>query len=96
MNFIHSIKFRFTIWYLLVLVVLLCILGTSIYFFLSRGLYRNLDHDLELRAAHALDGVEAEPPGRECGHAGERRGIARLVLGEEAALGPPQYAGPAH
>src|SRR4030042_5823997 len=51
MNFIHSIKFRFTIWYLLVLAVLLCILGTSIYFFLSRGLYRNLDHNLELRAA---------------------------------------------
>ena len=51
MNFIHSIKFRFTIWYLLVLAVLLCILGTSIYFFLSRGLYQNLDHDLELRAA---------------------------------------------
>jgi heavy metal sensor kinase len=49
MNFIHSIKFRFTIWYLLVLAVLLSILGVSVYFFLSRSLYRNLDHDLELR-----------------------------------------------
>jgi len=51
MSFIHSIKFRFTVWYLLVLIVLLCILGTSIYFFLSRSLYQSLDHDLEVRAA---------------------------------------------
>lgn len=51
MTFIHSIKFRFTIWYLLVLAVLLTMLGVSVYFFLSRSLYRNLDHDLELRTA---------------------------------------------
>lgn len=51
MNFIHSIKFRFTIWYLLVLTLLLCLLGGSVYFFLSRNLFQHMDHDLEVRAS---------------------------------------------
>jgi len=51
MNFIHSIKFRFTIWYLVVLAVLLSILGVSVYYFLSMSLYNNLDSDLKLRIA---------------------------------------------
>jgi heavy metal sensor kinase len=50
MSFIHSIKFRFTIWYLLVLAVLLIALCTGVYFYLSRSLYRNLDRSLELRS----------------------------------------------
>jgi heavy metal sensor kinase len=50
MNFIHSIKFRFTIWYLLVLAVLLIALSTGVYFYLSRSLYRNLDNSLEIRS----------------------------------------------
>jgi heavy metal sensor kinase len=50
MSFIHSIKFRFTIWYLLVLVVLLAALSAGVYFYLSRSLYRNLDDSLELRS----------------------------------------------
>jgi heavy metal sensor kinase len=50
MSFIHSIKFRFTIWYLLVLAVLLIALSTGVYFYLSRSLYRNLDDSLELRS----------------------------------------------
>jgi len=50
MNFIHSIKFRFTIWYLLVLAVLLIALSAGVYFYLSRSLYRNLDDSLELRS----------------------------------------------
>jgi heavy metal sensor kinase len=50
MSFIHSIKFRFTIWYLLVLVILLAALSIGVYFYLSRSLYRNLDDSLELRS----------------------------------------------
>ena len=50
MSFIHSIKFRFTIWYLLVLAVLLSALSAGVYFYLSRSLYRNLDDSLELRS----------------------------------------------
>jgi heavy metal sensor kinase len=50
MSFIHSIKFRFTIWYLLVLAVLLIALSAGVYFYLSRSLYRNLDDSLELRS----------------------------------------------
>jgi len=50
MSFIHSIKFRFTIWYLLVLAVLLSTLSAGVYFYLSQNLYRRLDHSLELRA----------------------------------------------
>jgi heavy metal sensor kinase len=50
MNFIHSIKFRFTIWYLLVLAVLLSALSAGVYFYLSRSLYGNLDDSLELRS----------------------------------------------
>jgi len=50
MSFIHSIKFRFTMWYLLVLAVLLIALSAGVYFYLSRSLYRSLDDSLELRS----------------------------------------------
>jgi heavy metal sensor kinase len=50
MSFIHSIKFRFTLWYLLVLVVLLTALSAGVYFYLSRSLYQSLDDSLELRS----------------------------------------------
>jgi len=50
MSFIHSIKFRFTIWYLLVLAVLLIALSGGVYFYLSRSLYRNLDRALAIRS----------------------------------------------
>jgi len=55
MNLIHSIKFRFTVWYLLVLVVLLASLSTIVYFYLSRTLYQNLDASLELRTTQLQD-----------------------------------------
>jgi heavy metal sensor kinase len=54
MNFIHSIKFRFTIVYLLVLAVLLTALSAGVYFYLSRSLYQNLDHSLELRSTQLV------------------------------------------
>ena len=50
MKFVHSIKFRFTIWYLLVLIVLLGSLSTIVYFNMSRSLNHNLDSSLELRS----------------------------------------------
>jgi heavy metal sensor kinase len=49
MSFIHSIKFRFTIWYLLVLAVLLIALSGGVYFYLSRSLYQSLDRALAIR-----------------------------------------------
>jgi len=50
MSFIHSIKFRFTIWYLLVLTVLLLALSAGVYAYLSRSLYQNMDDSLRLRS----------------------------------------------
>jgi len=49
-SFIHSIKFRFTVWYLIVLAILLGSLSAGVYLYLSRSLYRGLDHSLELRS----------------------------------------------
>jgi heavy metal sensor kinase len=54
MSFIHSIKFLFTIWYLLVLAFLLGTLSAGVYFYLSRSLYRSLDDSLELRSNQIL------------------------------------------
>jgi heavy metal sensor kinase len=50
MSFIHSIKFRFTIWYLLVLAILLIALSAGVFFYLWQSLYQNLDDSLELRS----------------------------------------------
>jgi heavy metal sensor kinase len=50
MSFIHSIKFRFTIWYLLVLAVLLIALSAGVFFYLWQSLYQNLDDSLILRS----------------------------------------------
>ena len=47
MSFIHSIKFKFTLWYLLILAATLAVLCTGIYFLLSQTLYRGLDDSLE-------------------------------------------------
>jgi heavy metal sensor kinase len=55
MSFVHSIKFRFTIWYLLVLAVLLTALSAGVYFYLSRSLYGSLDDSLELRSTQLAD-----------------------------------------
>jgi len=54
MSFIRSIKFRFTLWYLLVLAVLLTALSAGVYFYLSRSLYQSLDDSLELRSTQLV------------------------------------------
>ena len=56
MSFIHSIKFRFTLWYIVVLVILLVSLSIGVYFYLSRSLYQNLDYSLQSRA-HQLEDI---------------------------------------
>ena len=50
MRFIHSIKFRFTLWYLVVLGIAMASFSAGTYFYLSRTLYQNLDNSLELRS----------------------------------------------
>jgi heavy metal sensor kinase len=50
MNFFHSIKFRFTLWYLLILGILLALLSGSIYGILAYTLYNNFDESLHNRA----------------------------------------------
>ena len=50
MNFIHSIKFRFTLWYLAILSILLLFLATGVYVTLSKNLYKNFDQSLSNRA----------------------------------------------
>jgi len=49
-NFIHSIKFRFTLWYLVILGIVLILLISGVYFYLSYTLHQNLDRELEVRA----------------------------------------------
>jgi heavy metal sensor kinase len=51
MRFFKSIKFRLTIWYLLVIVALLAVFGTVAYLTLSNNLYRSLDESLKTRVA---------------------------------------------
>lgn len=51
MNFIHSIKFRFTLWYLLILAATLVLLCSGVYLLLSQTLYRSLDESLQKDAA---------------------------------------------
>lgn len=50
MNFIHSIKFRFTLWYLAILAILLVLLAGGLYSQLSRTLHTNFDQSLLNRA----------------------------------------------
>ncbi|MFO8009425.1 MAG: ATP-binding protein [Dehalococcoidia bacterium] len=50
MNFVHSIKFKFTIWYLMILVFLLVLLSGGVYMYLSHKLLQDLDGSLEGRA----------------------------------------------
>ncbi len=49
MNFTHSIKFRFNLWYLAILFFLLLLLGCGVYFSFSRVLHGHLDTSLKNR-----------------------------------------------
>lgn len=50
MKFFTTIRFKFTLWYLAILGVLLILLASGVYFTLSLTLYRNLDESLQFRA----------------------------------------------
>jgi heavy metal sensor kinase len=63
MNFLKSIKFRLTLWFLAAIVVMLVAFGTFAYALLSRSLYRNLDESLrdrfiELKGSIKYDGSQ--------------------------------------
>ena len=55
MSFFQSIKFRFTIWYLLTLGILLIALSFGVYFYMSNTLHDNLDDSLKLRTTQLKD-----------------------------------------
>ena len=50
MGIVSSIKFKFTLWYLLVLTLLLVGLSVATYAYLSRSMYESLDDSLVVRA----------------------------------------------
>ena len=55
MNFIHTIKFKFTLWYLAILSILLIFLCCGVYFALSKVLYSNFDKSLKNRVFQLED-----------------------------------------
>ena len=58
MRFFRSIKFRLTIRYLAVIMVLLLAFGTTAYFLLSRNLYQALDDSLKQRVSSISASIE--------------------------------------
>lgn len=55
-----TIKFRLTVWYLVVIAVLLVVFGTYAYILLRRNLYRNLDRSLQARAVELQRTIKIE------------------------------------
>lgn len=60
MSFFRSIKFRLTLWYLLVIMVLMLLFGGMAYFMLSRNLYQGIDNSLRVRATEIQVSSEAD------------------------------------
>ena len=60
MIFRKSIKFRLTVWYLVVIAVLLVVFSTVSYRLLSNNLYRNLNKQLQARAQELQRSVRIE------------------------------------
>ncbi len=58
MKFFKSLKFRLTLWSLVVITVLLSVFGTVAYFMLSYNLYRNLDESLRRRVSELQSSLE--------------------------------------
>jgi heavy metal sensor kinase len=55
-----TIKFRLTVWYLVVIAILLVVFGTFAYYLLSKNLYRNLDRSLQARALELQRTIKVE------------------------------------
>jgi heavy metal sensor kinase len=58
MDFLHSIKFKFTVWYLLILALLLVGLGIGVHTYLADSLWHSLDNSLRLRSDQLRNGRE--------------------------------------
>jgi len=93
MRLIHSIKFRFTLWYLVVLGILLGSLSVGLYFYLSRNLRQNLDDSLRLRAeqlSHIRDILMTVREGRFEEQIGEVISLYFLSDGDLLRLSPEE------
>jgi heavy metal sensor kinase len=60
MQFLKSIRFRLTLWYLIVIVVLIAAFGGAAYFMLSYELNRNLDESLKSKAVEIETGLRLD------------------------------------
>jgi heavy metal sensor kinase len=56
----RTIKFRLTVWYLVVIALLLLVFGTVAYALLSKNLYRSLDRSLKARVAELQRTIKIE------------------------------------
>jgi len=91
MRLIHSITFRFTLWYLVILGILLGSLSAGLYFYLSRNLRQNLDDSLRLRAeqlSHIRDILMTVREGRFEEEIGEVVSLYFLSGGDLLRLSP--------
>jgi len=93
MRLIHSIKFRFTLWYLVILGILLGSLSVGLYFYLLRTLRQNLDDSLRLRAeqlSHIRDILMTVREGRFEEQIGEVISLYFLSDGDLLYLSPEE------
>jgi heavy metal sensor kinase len=60
MRFVKSIKFRLTIWYLVILGALLILFSIGVYLMLSHSLYQGLDDSLKLGATELENSLEVQ------------------------------------
>jgi heavy metal sensor kinase len=60
MKFFKSIRFRLTLWYVIVIVALLACFGVAAYIMLSYQLHRNLDESLRSKALEVESGLRFE------------------------------------
>ncbi len=60
MQFLKSIRFRLTLWYLIVISVLIAAFGGAAYFMLSYELNRNLDESLKSKAVEIETGLRLD------------------------------------
>ena len=65
MRFFKSIRMRLTIWYLVVIVVLLLVFSGLAYFMLDHNLYQNLDNSLQTRSTELISSPVIAPQANE-------------------------------
>ena len=65
MRFFKSIRTRLTIWYLMVIVILLLVFSGLAYFMLAHNLYQNLDNSLQTRSTELISSPVIAPQANE-------------------------------